>query len=95
MSAADDLVVDAWERFVDRIAANRGLPPQPPAIYWKHGTYCGPLDGLAQQPALLRPDPDSPDHVLAQFDALGLVHDGEQMAFNWHRFPAKHFSTGD
>jgi hypothetical protein len=54
----------------------------------QNGTYheSGPRKDLRLKNALVRPHPDKPDYVLAQFDALYL-----RESHGWHEFPASSF----
>lgn len=55
-----------------------------------HGFYenSAPELRLRSLGALLRQDPDRPDHYVTQFDALHLPE-----AFGWHSLPKRHFTN--
>ena len=55
------------------------------------GTYCGPLNQLQGETALLQDVPGS-DNVKAQFDNFELLdHNGKDLAYGWHVFKKEHF----
>ena len=57
-----------------------------------HGTYCGPLQQLQGETALLLDVPGSPDDIKAQFDNFELRdQNGKDLAYGWHIFRRRHF----
>src|SRR5262245_31625726 len=72
-----------------KIASLREEPMNTVPQIWSR--YIGPVPRLKGKTALVMEVASNRNIVVAQFDEVGLTHDGENLSYGWHDFPREHF----